>query len=89
MEFKGKTKRLKDAIRQKYAWPGGYAIVLITHDGAILCCECARDNYKQINHSVRHNLKDGWNIIGIDNASNMGNTHTEYCDHCNKTVDEF
>jgi hypothetical protein len=26
----------------RYAWPGGYQIIFITHDGDMLCAECAR-----------------------------------------------
>lgn len=59
------TKEVKDAIRQKYAWPGGYTIVLITDDGQPMCCDCGRKEYRQIADSMRHNNHDGWAIEGI------------------------
>lgn len=34
-------KEIKELIRQKFAWPGGQEIVLVTRDGASLSCDCA------------------------------------------------
>ncbi len=89
MLLKGKTKPLKDAIRQKYVWPGGYAILLLTSDGALLCCDCARKEYRSISHSTRHNLKDGWNVYGIQTSAEINDPETEFCDHCSKAVSEL
>ena len=56
---------VKDAIRNKYAWPGGYPLFLITTDGGALCVECGRKEFKQIAYAVRHSLNDGWNAAAV------------------------
>jgi hypothetical protein len=80
------NKALKDAIRTKYAWPGGYEIFGICDDGGILCCDCMRAEYKQIAWSRKHGVSDGWKVIGVDAACNY-DSHTA-CDHCNKVIVE-
>jgi len=42
------NKELKQAIRSKYAWPGGYEIFGITSDGACLCTDCMKKEFKSI-----------------------------------------
>lgn len=97
-----KSKTLKDAIRTKFAWPGGYEIFGVTSDGALLCCDCMRAEYRQIAYSRLHGLSDGWRVEGIDAACNLepkdfieeGITREgdsfgyslNYCDHCNHVL---
>jgi hypothetical protein len=78
------SDEIKQAIRQKYAWPGGYPLFLVTSDGAALCVECGKKEYKQIAYSVRHNLKDGWQVEGAD--INWEDTEL-YCDHCSNPIE--
>ena len=47
-----------------FAFPGGYELAYVTIDGALLCTKCARAEYRQISHSIRNRLNDGWRIIG-------------------------
>lgn len=56
----------REFIRAPFAWPGGYPKTLIMHDGETLCPACARENYRQISDSTRHNSRDGWQAVGID-----------------------
>lgn len=39
---------IKNAIRNKYAWPGGYPLYLIMADGGELCIDCAKKNYRAL-----------------------------------------
>ena len=48
---------IKDAIRNKYAWPGGYPLYLLTADGCALCVECGRKEFKQIAYAAHHDIK--------------------------------
>ena len=75
---------IKEAVRSKYAWPGGYPLFLITSDGAALCCDCAKQEYKQIAYSIRHNLRDGWRVEAAD--VNWEDPDL-YCDHCSKRIE--
>ena len=60
------TKQVKQAIRDGHAWPGGYTIYLIADDCQPICTKCARQEWKNICDSMYKDIKDGWNIIGID-----------------------
>ena len=78
------NKDLKQAIRTKYSWPGGYELFGICNDGAVLCCDCMRKNYWQIANSRLYKINDGWRVVAIDCAANYA-SHV-YCEHCNKTI---
>lgn len=77
---------LKAAIRQRYAWPGGYELFGICHDGGILCCDCMREEYHQIAHSRKHEINDDWRVIAIDSAAEYDSLIQ--CDHCSKVIVE-
>lgn len=76
--------RVKQAIRDKYVWPGGYPLFLIMSDSAVLCVECGKKEYKQIAYSCRHNLNDGWKT---ESADINWEDQELYCDHCNKQIE--
>ncbi len=76
--------KIKQAIRDKYAWPGGYPLFLITSDGGALCMNCGKKEYKNIAYAIRHDLSDGWNVIAFDiNWEDLELT----CDHCNTPIE--
>lgn len=78
------TLQLRATLRAGgYAWPGGYPMFLICNDGAALCFDCARREYRQCAYSIRHAIDDGWRIVGCAiNDENPG----LYCDHCSKGI---
>jgi hypothetical protein len=76
------TKEIKSLIRQKFAWPGGYQIFLVTSDGGELCCDCARQEYRQIVWDKMHGASTGWNVEGKFLSCDV--EEPIYCDHCNK-----
>ena len=80
------SKDLKQAIRDKYAWPGGYEIFGITSDGGVLCCDCMRQEYWQIAWSRRHDCSDGWLVEAVECAANTDEQTN--CDHCGKEIVE-
>jgi hypothetical protein len=61
-------QKLKQAIRSKYAWPGGYPLYLVTADGEALSIDAARDCWRQVCHATMfpeyHDKQ--WQIIGVD-----------------------
>ena len=93
------TKELKQAIRHPYAWPGGYELVAVTDDGAILCMNCCRENWKLICASMRSkdNWSDGWRVValtmeavGAEDCREDGNEELiSYCDNCYREFGEF
>lgn len=65
-------------IFQSYAWPGGYPVYHVTHDGASLCAKCANEN------GHRDGPEDGWLVIGSE--INWEDTRL-YCEHCNARIE--
>lgn len=77
-------KQIKQAIRDKYAWPGGYPLYLVTQDGAALCTSCGRKEYRQIVWDYHHDASTGWRAVAAD--INWEDTEL-ICDHCNKPIE--
>jgi len=77
---------LRKAIRNKYAWPGGYELFGICNDGAVLCCDCMKKEYFQIAYSRKNSINDGWRVLSVDCEANYDSYI--YCEHCNKTIVE-
>ena len=75
---------LKAAIRQHYAYPGGYELFGICSDGAVLCCDCMRSEYYLIAYSRKHKINDGWRVVAIDCAANYDSLIQ--CEHCYKVI---
>lgn len=88
---------LKACLRAgPYAWPGGYSIVYYTSDGALLCSDCAKKNFRSVCWSIRNNCSDGWKIVSsgfeATSAEHVKEYNTEHseesqidinqCDHC-------
>ena len=76
-------KSVKEAIRQPYAFPGGYPLHLITKDGACLCVECARVNFYNIVYSALRDINDGWLVAGV--SINWEDTDL-ICDNCAEPI---
>ena len=77
------TKELREAIRNPYVWPGGYPAYIILSDGALICHECARENYKSLSNSLRHHLGDGWRPVAHEV---YWEGPVDYCAICNKPL---
>ena len=73
-----------------YAWPGGYPVIYLTEDNAVLCPACANgkndsEAYLDIDGRGRNGLKDPqWEICASD-------VHWEgepiQCEHCNGEIE--
>jgi hypothetical protein len=61
-----------------YAWPGGYDMEFITPEGDVLCCECARNDY-------RDDPDEGGKIEDSVAESSMHSTGL-MCDQCNEWI---
>lgn len=56
------VKDFKNALRNPYAWPGGYPRYFITSDEAALSMQTAREEFRLIAHAIKHGEDDGWRI---------------------------
>lgn len=81
-EVRERINALKNFIRDRDTF--GYTVLLIMHDGEIICRECARKNYKIILESTRLNLKDSWTVECSDPYWEGPDL---YCANCNKTIE--
>lgn len=68
--------------RERYAWPGGYELCVITH-GGLLCSGCVREEYYNVLYSTKYDINDDWKCIGIVNESEL---EDDFCSHCNKEL---
>lgn len=68
--------------REKFAFPGGYAIFGATKDGGLLCATCVRENYREIRTDQRMDISTGWNVLAWDSMANHDDDGTLTCDHC-------
>lgn len=67
-----------------HAWPGGYALALVTSDCAFLCFACARDNLRLVTQSIRGRNNDGWRVIGT--ACEAESDERAECDNCGALI---
>jgi len=76
----GLIRRVKFAARDKYAWPGGYPLMVLMHDGESICPDCAKHNFQLI----ARNTRDG----GPDRDWQASDIYIHYegpperCAHC-------
>lgn len=78
------SERIKQAIRDKYAWPGGYPMFIVLSDGEALCMDCARKEYRRLAEATKDNASDGWRAVAAD--INYEDTEC-YCCHCNNKIE--
>lgn len=76
-------KQVKDAIRNVYAWPGGYPLYILMHDGEVLCVACGRKEFRQIARSTITHALDGWTA---DDAGINWEDNELQCSHCNTVI---
>lgn len=70
--------------RERFAWPGGYALFLIMTDGAALCADCVRENFRSIAREARVAHGTGWKPAGW---SHVGETDSlTACEHCGRII---
>jgi hypothetical protein len=77
-------KSIKEAIRNKYAWPGGYPLYLVTNDGEALSINSAREIWRDI---VSAHKYDGsrWNRIAAININYEDSSL--YCFHSGERIE--
>jgi hypothetical protein len=75
--------KVKDAIRNPFAWPGGYALVVLLDDGESIHVDCAKNNFAEIARSALGNYRDGW--TPLDTFVNWEDNEL-CCASCNKRI---
>lgn len=76
-------------LNNPYAWPGGYAMMGVTRDGALLCPRCIRENLREIVSDLRDGYNSGWTIVGYLHAGEVDRPEDEYCAHCDRKMTDL
>lgn len=75
---------VKQAARDKYAWPGGYPLFIIMNDGGALCIDCVRAEWRNVARSTVNGDNDGWRAAAADINWEDAFLH---CDHCGGRIE--
>lgn len=76
---------VKRAIRDKYAWPGGYPLYLVMADGEVLSIDAARAEFRHIVRAHIDKCVDKqWVVVGV--CINWENAHL-YCSHTGERIE--
>lgn len=78
------VEQFDEALKEPYAWPGGYPRFFITSDGAALSYKAAQEEADQIRESIREKSSDGWRVVAVD--INWEDTDL-YCDHTGDKIE--
>lgn len=62
---------------------GCYPLYFITHDGAALCFDCAKKQFRQVVWDFMHKTSTGWRVVACDVNWESTDTH---CDHCSEKI---
>lgn len=81
------AQQIERVARDRFAWPGGYSLVLLMHDGQTLCCACAEDNLGAILRDTIGETRDessGWCASAAAVADDDDDAET--CAHCGRDI---
>jgi hypothetical protein len=76
--------RIKQAIREEFAWPGGYPLFILLSDGEVLCPSCAKQEYRQLVQATKDQDTSGWRPVAAD--INWEDEEMACC-HCNEFIE--
>jgi hypothetical protein len=82
--YKTDIRTIRQAVRSKYAWPGGYPMFLIMNDNGCLCMDCAKKEWKLISRSIKYSSDSQWEAIAVE--VNWEDNSLQ-CDNCNKNIE--
>lgn len=77
-------RRVKQAIRQPYVWPGGYPLYVVMADGEAMSIAAAKAEWRTIVRSTLRNERDGWQVAGIEINWEDGKL---YCCHTDERIE--
>lgn len=85
--FRGEMtpRRLKAALRQRWAWPGGYELVYLTSDGALLCHDCVVKHLRNVLDDLKQTRGSGWKVKAVSyEAVSAEICDADLCSHCDQ-----
>lgn len=87
------AERVRAVASERFAWPGGYAMGILTDDGGCLCSACVESEQERI----LADLAEGYKGSGFypaaayvsdadDDAGEWNDEQATVCDHCGRPV---
>ncbi len=77
-------RKVKEAIRNGYAWPGGYPLYIVMSDGEALSIAAAKAEFALVARATLFAHRDGWRAAGAE--INYEDTEL-YCAHTNNRIE--
>jgi len=56
---------------------------MIAHDGMPICHKCAKEEFRNILHSIKFDFKDGW---AFEDTFVNWEDENMFCSHCNEKI---
>lgn len=84
MDIKTPMGAARYVRKNRYSWPGGYALALVMDDGQCVCPECVTENFRTISVDVRMGIKSGWYPVGVACEANADSA--EFCACCESEI---
>lgn len=82
MTTQSRSLRLADQLSSSpYAWPGGYPLFGVFHDGGACCHKCARAERSSIATTTG---TDGWALVALE--ANWEDPAL-FCAHCGERIE--
>jgi len=82
MTTQSRSLRFADQLSSNpYAWPGGYPLFGVFHDGGACCPSCAKTERESIATTTG---RDGWGLVAIE--ANWEDPEL-FCDCCSKRIE--
>ena len=84
---RGGMPQARYVARYPCAWPGGYEVIAVLHDGELLCSHCVRENWREVVDETKYDMADQWKVVCIVTSDWLENY--ERCVHCNRLLDGY
>lgn len=93
LKDKPMSERIATVARDRFAWPGGYALGLLLHDGECLCSACVAENIEQVQADTLDGGWGNWKAVAAyyvdpDDDGIEGESDAVTCVHCNCPISD-
>ena len=93
LNFTNARNVLVGAIKEPFAWPGGYEKLIVTDEGGLLCHDCTKKEARRIMADIRDGYNTGWypagTVLEMVSPDCSPDDCKSYCDHCGKEIGEI
>lgn len=79
-----KINKAQVVAEQRFAWPGGYALGIVTKDGGCLCSACVKENLEL----MQDENDEQWYPDSAYYSDPDDDIEPILCDHCNRPISD-